>query len=55
MTLPSGEERYIQFRDGEPTDQYPDMDISFEKEADLFLIRIGDERSEIPDAVVFGG
>jgi hypothetical protein len=30
-------------------------DFSAEKESDLNLIRVGPERYEIPDAVIFGG
>ncbi|WP_339463280.1 hypothetical protein [Pseudomonas sp. EA_105y_Pfl2_R69] len=32
-----------------------DMSFSASKEADLYLIRAGQERYEIPEALVFGG
>jgi hypothetical protein len=31
------------------------MDFKATKEADLFMIRAGNERYEIPEAVIFGG
>jgi uncharacterized protein YraI len=39
--------------DTSQADGYPETSAT--KEADLFMIRVGDERYEIPDAVVFGG
>lgn len=52
--------RAIFFRMGKPTgadtsqaDGYPEFRAS--KENDLHFIRVGDERYEIPDAVIFGG
>lgn len=39
--------------DTSQADGYPHYSVT--KEADLFMIRVGDERYEIPDAVVFGG
>lgn len=39
--------------DTSQADGYPP--VSGEKESDLHLIRVGDERYEIPDAVIFGG
>jgi hypothetical protein len=56
----NGGTRMIYFRMGVPigadtseADGYPDFRAT--KEKDLHLIRIGDERYEIPDAVVLGG
>lgn len=39
--------------DGSQADGYPELSAT--QEADLHLIRVGDERYEIPDAVVLGG
>jgi hypothetical protein len=39
--------------DSSQTDGYGEFRAA--KEKDLYLIRMGDERCEIPDAVVFGG
>ena len=56
----TGQSRAIYFRMGKPigadtsqADGYPVLRIS--KENDLLMIRIGNERYEIPDAVIFGG
>jgi hypothetical protein len=55
-----GRPRAIFFRMGKPigadtsqADGYPEFRAT--KESDLHLIRVGNERYEIPDAVVFGG
>jgi hypothetical protein len=60
VTRPDGSSRAIYFRMGRPVgadtsqaDGYPEFRAT--QEADLHLIRIGYERYEIPDAVVFGG
>ena len=57
---PDGRSRAIFFRMGRPigadtsqADGYPEFGAS--KESDLHLIRVGEERYEIPDAVVLGG
>ena len=57
---PDGRQRIIFFRMGRPigadtsqADGYPEFRAT--KEGDLNLIRIGEERYEIPDAVVLGG
>jgi heat shock protein HslJ len=57
---PDGRQRIIFFRMGRPigadtsqADGYPELRAT--KEGDLNLIRIGDERYEIPNAVVLGG
>jgi heat shock protein HslJ len=60
ITKPDGAKRAIFFRIGIPTgadtsqaDGYGEFRA--EKESDLHYIRVGDERYEIPDAVVLGG
>ncbi|NWB24152.1 SH3 domain-containing protein [Pseudomonas sp. D4002] len=56
IELPTGEERYIQFREGKPIVTDPGLALIFERTGDLTLIRIGSiERYEIPDALIFGG
>jgi heat shock protein HslJ len=57
---PDGRTRAIYFRMGKPVgadtsqaDGYPEFRAT--KESDLHLIRVGDERYEIVDAIVFGG
>jgi hypothetical protein len=60
VTLSDGRTRAIFFRMGTPmgadasqADGYGEFRAT--KESDLNLIRVGDERYEIPDAVVLGG
>jgi hypothetical protein len=60
ITRPDGTTRAIFFRMGIPigadvsqADGYPEFSAS--RENDLHFIRVGDERYEIPDAVVLGG
>jgi heat shock protein HslJ len=60
VTHPDGHKRAIYFRMGRPigadtsqADGYPEFRAT--RERDLHLIRIGNERYEIPDAVVLGG
>jgi hypothetical protein len=60
VTRFDGTRRALFFQGGEfvsadtsQADGYPEYRVT--KEADLFMIRVGDERYEIPDAVVFGG
>ena len=60
VTKPDGMKRAIFFRRGIPAgadtsqaDGYGEF--RYEKEGDLHLVRIGEERYEIPDAVVTGG
>lgn len=59
ITKPDGRTRAIFFRMGKPigadtsqADGYPEFSAT--KESDLNIIRVGDERYEIPDAVVLG-
>lgn len=60
ITRPDGRTRAIFFRMGKPiaadvSEAEGERPFSARKEADLHLIRVGTERYEIPDAVVFGG
>lgn len=56
IALPTGKERYTEFREGKPIGTDPGLTLSFERRGDLSLIRIGSvERYEIPDALIFGG
>lgn len=55
-----GGSRVIFFENGQPVrfDQSQadgDAEMGFNKNADLFIIGIGDQRFEIPEAVIFGG
>ncbi|WP_245749426.1 SH3 domain-containing protein [Gemmobacter aquatilis] len=52
---PQGGERYILFQDGAPVFTDAQAKIRFEREVDLYLIRIGAERFEVPRAVIYGG
>ncbi len=58
MTQPDQRRRAIFFRNGRPigadTSQADYGEFSAIREADLHVIRVGDERYEIPDAVIFG-
>jgi hypothetical protein len=60
VTRPDGLKRGIYFTRGEllgadtsQADGYPPVSAS--KQSDLYLISVGEERYEIPDAVIFGG
>lgn len=60
VTLADGRRRVIFFDKGKATgadlsQADGDMSFSAKKEADLYMIRAGKERYEIPEAVVFGG
>ncbi len=60
VSLPSGKTRFITFEKGEAVGadlSQADGDMTFKvtKEADLYMIRAGHERYEIPEAVVYGG
>lgn len=57
---PNARNRVIFFRMGKPVgadnsqaDGYPEFSVT--RAGDLHLIRVGDERYEIPEAVLFGG
>ena len=60
VTRPDGRDRALFFENGAflsaatgQADGYPEYGAT--KAADVFVIRVGDERYEIPEAVVFGG
>ena len=59
ITKPDGSTRTIFFEDGKATgydqSQAETGEFSSSKEGDLFIIHIGQERYEIPEAVIFGG
>ncbi|WP_050786821.1 SH3 domain-containing protein [Rhodobacter ferrooxidans] len=55
IAMGNGKERYILFQGGIPAFTDADAAMTYEKDADLFLIRIGTERYEIPEAVLNGG
>lgn len=55
IAIGAGAERQILFEGGVPVSTNIDATLSFEKQADLFLVRIGDERFEVVEAVVSGG
>ncbi len=55
IALGNGEERHILFERGEPVATNTSDTVIFEKANDLFVVRIGDERYEVPEAVVYGG
>ncbi|WP_144299825.1 hypothetical protein [Elioraea rosea] len=55
VTLPSGAARQITFEGGKPVRSDAAAAVAHEMSADLFLIRIGVERFEIPEAVITGG
>ena len=55
VALGGGAERHILFESSVPVVTNSADTLSFEKAGDLFLIRIGDERFEVPDAAITGG
>jgi len=60
VSLPDGRKRAIFFENGKPTgadlsQADGNMDFSYTKEADLYMIKAGNERYEIPEAVIYGG
>ena len=59
VTKPNGAIRVIYFHGGNAVgydrSQADRGEFSASKESDLYIIRIGSERYEIPEAVVFGG
>jgi uncharacterized protein YraI len=55
ISLGNKMERQILFEGGSPVATNLTETLSFEKTGDLFLIRVGDERFEIPEAAVSGG
>lgn len=59
VTRPDGRTRAIFFENGEAigadVSEADPGDFSARRDADLTFVRIGDERYEVPDAVIFGG
>ncbi len=55
IALGDGSERQILFEGGAPVATNSAYALSFEKIGDLFIVRVGDERYDIPEAVVNGG
>jgi hypothetical protein len=55
IALGDGKERQILFEGGVPVATDGSAALGYDKDADLTLVRIGDQRYEIPDAVVYGG
>jgi hypothetical protein len=60
ITLPDGRKRVIFFENGKAvsadlSQADGNMDFSYTKESDLYMINAGNERYEIPDAVIYGG
>jgi hypothetical protein len=55
IALGDGSERQILFEGGAPVATNSAGTLNFEKTGDLFVVRVGDERYEIPEAVVNGG
>lgn len=60
IEIAKGTYRYIAFENGKAigadlSQADGDMSFSSKKEGDLFLIKAGKERYEIPEAVIFGG
>lgn len=52
---PDGSTRIVVFEDGAVASSDAGEELRATKEADLFLVTIGFERFEIPEAVPFGG
>ncbi len=55
ISLGDGNERHILFESGEPVTSNSGDALSFEKREYMYYISIGNERYEIPEAVVYGG
>jgi hypothetical protein len=55
IALGDGRERQIVFEGGRPVAANDAGALSFEKSGSATRVRVGDERYDIPDAVVFGG
>lgn len=55
IALGNGAERHILFEHDEPVATNVAGAPGFEKAGDVFVVRIGDERYEIPEAIVNGG
>jgi hypothetical protein len=55
VAFPNGGQRLISFGEGEPRAADANDALEIGRENDLWFVRIGTERYEIPDAVVTGG
>jgi hypothetical protein len=55
VAFPDGGQRLISFGEGEPRGADSSDALEIGRESDLWFVRIGTERYEIPDAVVTGG
>ena len=57
LTKPDGSKRAIYFRLGKPigSDDVSGAEFKASKQADLYIIQVGDERFEVPEAAIFGG
>jgi hypothetical protein len=55
IALGDGRERAVLFEGGVPVAADSPEALSFEKAVDLYIVRVGTERYDIPEAVVFGG
>ncbi|HNP36319.1 MAG TPA: hypothetical protein PKK10_10735 [Woeseiaceae bacterium] len=54
VTTSTGDERFIEFRSGEPSTTGVSADLSFQLSDDLYLIEFGDDESyEIPASILF--
>jgi len=55
IMMPTGEERFIEFKEGTPQQTEAGREVTFERFGDLTLLRVGGvERYEVPDAIVYG-
>jgi Bacterial SH3 domain len=55
IALGGGAERHILFEGGVPVAADSTATLGYDKNGDLYLVRVGDERFEIPEGVVYGG
>ncbi|MEO3430086.1 SH3 domain-containing protein [Pelagibius sp. CAU 1746] len=55
IRIGEGAERYFLFEEGKPVYTNGAGEISVERLGDLQLLRLGEERYEVPDAVIYGG
>jgi hypothetical protein len=55
IAIGGGAERHIRFDAGVPVFSDGSSNLTYERQGDMNLVRVGDERYEIPDAVLFGG
>ncbi len=55
IALGDGNERQILFEKGDPVTTNSPQEFSFEKKNYTYIVRVGEERYEIPEAVVYGG